>query len=190
MRVGLAVALVAASAGLRAWQQTRVDADLRSGLVCPFPLEDVPRELGPWKGQDDALDPKIASAAGAVDAVFRTYTNVETGVRISTILLYGPAAEVFIHAPEACYPTSGYQVLSGPEVRQVAIGDREVPFFAHTFVRGEGGQRDTQRVFCTWRYEGRWTPTRTTYKRFERHPRDVQGPPGPSGAAWRAVHRA
>lgn len=170
VRVGLAVALVAVSAGVRVWQQSRVDQALRSGFVSPFPLAEVPMDLGPWHGEDDKLDPRIADATGAVDSVFRTYTNAETGVRISMILLYGPSAEVFIHAPEVCYPAAGYATISGPQTRQVTVGDHEVPFYAHTFTRGEGGQRDIQRIFCTWRYAGRWTPARVTYKRFERIP--------------------
>lgn len=174
VRVALAVALVAASAGVRIWQQGRYDDILRTGKASPFPLAEIPLELGPWRGVEDHLDPEIASAAGAVDAVFRTYTNQQTGVKISLILLYGPAAEVRIHAPENCYPTSGYAKLSGPETRQVApVGDDPaVPFFAHTFARGGegGGLSETQRVFCSWYYDGRWTPVLASYKRQERIP--------------------
>lgn len=175
IRVGLALALIAASAGLRHWQQGRFNEVLRSGRASPFPLAQIPTELGSWRGIDDELDPKIANATGAVDAVFRTYTNINTGVRVSLILLYGPATEVFIHAPETCYPTSGYATLSGPESRPIrpAGGDEAaapVPFYAHTFTRGEGGGRDTQRVFCSWRYEGLWMPVQAVYKRSERMP--------------------
>ena len=170
VRVGVAVALVAASAGYRAWQQTKVDEVLRSGRVSPFPLAEIPLELGPWTGKDDTLDPQIARATGAVDSIFRTYTNAETGVRVSLILLYGPAASVFIHAPEVCYPASGYGAVSGPERRPVEVGDESIPFYTHTFARGEGGQRETQRVYCTWRHEGRWDPATMKYKQFERIP--------------------
>lgn len=173
VRVALAVALVAASAGVRYWQQGRYDEILRAGKVSPFPLAEVPLELGPWRGIDDHLDPEIASATGAVDAIFRTYTNQQTGVKVSLILLYGPAAEVRIHAPENCYPSSGYARAAGPETRRV---DPEgafppVPFFAHTFARGAGGGlNEAQRVFCSWFYDGRWTPVLASYKHQERIP--------------------
>lgn len=173
-RVAVALALVAGSAGVRIWQQGRYDNVLRSGRASPFPLAEVPLELGPWRGVEDHLDPEIASAAGAVDSIFRTYTNQQTGVKVSLILIYGPAAEVRIHAPENCYPTSGYKTVSGPETRRVDPegDDPSVPFFAHTFARGGegGGLSETQRVFCSWFYEGQWSPILASYKRQERIP--------------------
>src|SRR5690606_24035543 len=144
------------------------DEILRSGRVSPFPLADVPLELGPWSGVDDHLDPEIASATGAVDAIFRTYTNRQTGVKVSLILLYGPAAEVRIHSPENCYPSSGYALRSGPTTRRVTPegGGAAVPFYAHTFTRGgeDGGFSETQRVICSWFYEGQWSPVLASYK--------------------------
>src|SRR4051812_44763452 len=63
-RVGLAVALLAASAAGRAWQSRRVDQMLRDGRVAPFALKVLPKAFGPWVGDDEALDPAIARATG------------------------------------------------------------------------------------------------------------------------------
>lgn len=172
MRVVLAVVLIGASAGVRIWQQGRYDEVLRSGQASPFPLAEVPLELGVWKGIDDQLDPDIASGTGAVDAIFRTYTNQQTGVKVSLILLYGPATEVFIHAPEVCYTASGYDTLLGPDTRSVAFQGRDAkaPFYAHTFGRGEGGYREIQRVICSWFFNGKWSPVQANFKVMERVP--------------------
>lgn len=170
-RVGLAVALVAASAGVRYWQLGRFNEVLRSGRTSPFPLAEMPLQLGPWQGEDDEFDPRIAARTGAVDSIFRTYHNAQTGARVGLILLYGPATEVSIHAPANCYPVSGYSLAAGPTIRPVSLdGEQTVPFEAQTFMRGEAGALELQRVFCSWWYDGSWTPHQAAYKRYERLP--------------------
>src|SRR5205823_6693590 len=103
-RVALAVAALAASAGVRYWQGRRVDAALAQGKVSPFPLGELPLTLGPWRGSAEVMDPLIARAAGCTDHTFRTYTDERTGVKLGLFVIYGPAVDVFIHSPGNCYP--------------------------------------------------------------------------------------
>ncbi len=116
------------------------------------------------------LDPQIAQNTGCTDYVFRTYTNTKTGTRVGLILLYGPAEEVFLHAPEKCYPNAGYSLLAGPESRTVAARQGRYPFTSLFFAKGEGGQAERQEVYYTWRYLDRWTPQLVVMKRIERIP--------------------
>lgn len=168
VRVALAVAVLAASAGLRAWQRTQVDEAMRSGGKSPFPLESLPLTLGSWQGKDDVLDPQIARATGAVDRLFRSYIDRRTGVRLSVIVLYGPAVGMAIHSPENCYRAAGYSLVDGPRMRPVLWDDHDLPFRSLTFARGDGGQRDRQHVYYAWRYDGRWSPDLAVQKRIER----------------------
>lgn len=170
IRVALALTLLAGSAALRYGQSRGVDEMMRQGLVCPFPLKTLPMSLGDWEGTDEAMDPQIARNTGCTDYVFRTYTNTKTGTRIGLILLYGPAEEVFLHAPEKCYPSAGYTTLVGPESRTVEVGPTRYPFTSLFFAKGEGGQAERQEVYYTWRYLGRWTPQLVVMKRIERIP--------------------
>lgn len=169
-RVALALVLLTGSAGARYWQSRGVDERMRQGLVCPFPLKELPRELGDWRGTDEEMDPQIARNAGCADHVFRTYTNTRTGARVGLILLYGPAEEVFLHAPEKCYPAAGYATLAGPESRTVAVGSVRYPFTSLLFAKGEGGRTNRQEVYYTWRYLDQWTPRLVVMKRIERIP--------------------
>ena len=109
-------------------------------------LADVPLTLGPWKGETTELDPMIARATGADQIVTRRYVNQETGTTIDAILLYGPAADVYLHSPEVCYPAAGYAQVAGPETRVVKAArlDGPVPLRWSTR-RGRGAGRAFRR---------------------------------------------
>lgn len=171
-RAALAVALLAASGAVRYWQSRDIDELMRQGLVCPIDLTALPMTLGDWEGTEEVMDPQIAQNAGCTAHVFRTYTNTKTGARIGLILLYGPANEVFLHAPEKCYPNAGYTLVDGPERRRIeaGAGAARYPFTSLFFVKGEGGHAERQEVYYTWRYLGQWTPDLVVMKRIERIP--------------------
>jgi hypothetical protein len=171
VRLALALTLLGASAGARAWQARRVDLVLRAGRVPPFPLAELPRTLGDWEGRDETFDPRIAQNAGCTDIVTRSYVHRRTGTRLEVLLLYGPATDVKVHTPENCYAAAGYTQRTGPEPRTVkSEGGQVYPFHALVCTKGEGGRADTQEVYYTWRYEAHWTPGLVTQKRFERIP--------------------
>ncbi len=173
VRVGLAVALVGASGALRFWQQSQVNAELRTGRVSPFPLEELPMTLGPWEGEADTLDPTIARATGAVDHISRTYVDRRTGVRLSVIVLYGPADQVYVHSPENCYPVAGYHQFGKTRVREVELAgeeSRSLPFKSMVYAKGEGGQAEWQQVVYSWWYNGQWNPFMVQHKDIERIP--------------------
>src|SRR5947207_1089798 len=70
-RVAMACALLGASGGIRWWQAGRVEAVLRDGRDSPFSLAELPMVLGDWRGEDTAIDPRIARRTGATDLVTR-----------------------------------------------------------------------------------------------------------------------
>jgi len=170
VRVGLAVALLAASAAGRAWQARRVDQMLREGRVAPFPLSDIPRTLGTWTGHDEEMDQIIARATGSTDRLNRVYQDSVTGQKVSVIVLFGPSSEMFIHAPEVCYPGAGYECMAGPFARDLVVGEDRWPFRELVYHKGEGGNADQQDIYYSWRYGGRWTVEGSNAKTFERIP--------------------
>jgi hypothetical protein len=172
LRVALACALLGVAGGLRTWQERRVEASLISGLDVPFPLADLPMQVGDWAGRVDVLDPRIAQATGSVDSTLRTYLNQRTGVRLEVIVLYGPAASMRIHAPEACYPAAGFAQAGGAGSHEVAAGEDRpaAQFRSLIYTKGEGGQAVRQEVYYAWRYDGRWTPHIGVHKQVERIP--------------------
>jgi len=163
----LACVLLLASGAARGWQASLVESALQAGRkVARLDLETVPKTLGPWRGEAFKVDERIARVTGADQLVTRRYVNENTGSVVELILLYGPAADVFIHSPEVCYPSAGYELAAGPEVKPVA----GVPFRALAYRKGEGLSLDFQEVYYTWRYGGKWSPEAGIRKRFERIP--------------------
>lgn len=169
-RVALVCALLAASGAIR-WQQARrFQAVADASKESPFPLDALPLTVGAWRGEAAKLDDQIARATGATDHILRRYVNQATGVKVDVIVLYGPATSVFIHRPEICYPSAGYELAVAPTEHTVDAGTVRAPFRALVYVRGEGGQTERQEVYYSWRYHGRWSPDVGTFKQLERIP--------------------
>lgn len=169
-RLLVVCALLAGSGELRRLQARRVGAVLTEGRKSPFPLKELPLNLGPWKGETAELDPQIARSTGAVEHVFRRYVNQMTGVSLDLIVLYGPAADMFIHSPEVCYPKAGYETAAGPDDRVIRGDGFEAPFRSLVYMKGEGGQTERQEVYYSWRFNGRWSHQIGTFKQLERIP--------------------
>ncbi|MFO0951434.1 MAG: exosortase-associated EpsI family protein [Isosphaeraceae bacterium] len=168
-RVALVCAILLASGGVRAWQADRIDREMKRGLESPLSLEDLPMQIGAWKGSPTEIDPQIARRTGGDQVVTRRYVNQETGVSVDAILLFGPAVEMYLHRPELCYPSAGYIQTAGPEDRAIPIDKtRSAPFRSLVYSKGEGAQSENVEVYYTWRYRGRWTPEVGKQKQFER----------------------
>jgi len=171
VRLALVCSLLLISGGVRLWQAGKVEAVLQEGRVSPFPLEQVPRVLGDWRGEDTKIDSKIARRTGATDLVTRRYVDQRTGASIELILLYGPTTEVFNHVPELCYKAAGYSKKAGPDVREIEVDSHALPFRSLVYTKGEGGQAEFHEVFYSWRFTNHWSPEiEGTFKRFERIP--------------------
>ena len=169
-RVGLVVALILASGGVRFWQAKKVDAALAAGRESPFPLATLPMKLGECVGSDTELDPRIVMGTGSTDHITRRYTDHRTGVAIDIIVLYGPTSQIFIHSPELCYPKAGYESRGDSLIRDIRMQGGTVPFCSLEYSKGDAGQIEYQEVYYSWRYNGRWSPVVTTLKESERIP--------------------
>jgi EpsI family protein len=170
LRVVLVCALLVSSGAVRLWQARRVHDTLEAGRTSAFPLKELPLTLGSWRGADAILDPRIARHTGASDAVFRRYVDQDTGATVEVIVLYGPAVELFIHAPEVCYAGAGYTQSGVPERRVVTARGVTAPFQSLVFEKGQRGDADILEVYYSWRHQGHWTPELGVMKQIERIP--------------------
>ena len=152
----LAVILLAGSAVIRHRMEAAVAASIDSTRFSPFKLSEIPGTLGPWVGKDEELDPFIARKTGSTDYIMRRYTNAQTGAVLELLMLYGPAADMGYHKPDACYPGAGYKLIGGGDLRPIDFKQekevRNVNLKHLVFQRGEGGLADRQQVYYTWRY--------------------------------------
>lgn len=155
----LAVSFLAASGGVRAWQDARFGAASKGASTPPFSLKSLPTSVGAWRaidGTEQTLDPRVARIAGCSDHVIRTYVHEATGVQVTAMVLYGNAEAVSGHTPEVCYPSAGYGLADGPTARDVALGESKASFRSCLFARGGEESSAREEVYCSFRHDGRW----------------------------------
>lgn len=151
-----AVVLLGLSAFVRYRMDLAVADRIEATRFSPFPLSEIPLEIGPWKGNEDKLDEYIARKTGSTDNIARRYVNEQTGAVLEVLMLYGPAAEMGYHSPLACYPMAGFEQVGGGDVRPIDFelgGQKRTVGFRHlVFQRGEGGLAERQQVYYVWKY--------------------------------------
>ena len=169
----LAGVLLGASGLVRAWQDDRLEAAARAAETAPFPMSELPRDLGRWKAQgpDQQLDPETLEIAGASSYVARTYTDEHTGVVLSLIVVFGPAERVIGHVPEICFPAVGYSQATLPAEITITPESGPARFRSLVFTKGRGATAEWQEVYYSFRHAGQWSPTAAaTRKRLRIEP--------------------
>lgn len=171
--LAMAAALLGTSGLVRAWQDHQLEVKAHEAETAPFPMADLPRNLGRWKaqGKDQELDPETLEIAGASDYVSRSYVDEQTGVVLSLIVVFGPAERVVGHIPEVCYPAVGYSPASTPTDLTITFDSGSARFRAMAFAKGQGLTGDRQEVYYSFRHAGHWSPTTAeTRKRYRLEP--------------------
>jgi EpsI family protein len=172
-KLAVVAAILAASGGARLWQERRVERVLELGRSSPFPLADLPMKIGSWEGREATMDPRIVRITGSTDLVSRHYIDRRTGVGLDVIVVYGPTSDMLFHTPELCYPSAGFAAMPGVFERSIAVegtASATVPFRSLAFTKGEGGLADSQEVYYSLRYDGRWTTQSASHKASKRIP--------------------
>ena len=176
LRVALACGILAAAGAVRAWQGQQIAGFMERGRACPFPLDDLPRTVGPWTTtEEQVLDPAIQRGAAATESVSRTYVDDRTGVGVGLLVLYGPALGMNLHSPARCYPAAGYALDGDPVRRDLSYTRRDgtqghAAVAALTFTRGEGPAAERKQVYYAWGHDGRWSPDLMSPKAYQRVP--------------------
>jgi hypothetical protein len=170
--------LLGISGGVRFWRELQFRTLAQESAICPFPLDDLPRDLKDWtsvKEQDSQLDPEIARIAGSSDHIVRTYKNKKTGEQVSALVLYGLAASVFGHTPEVCFPSVGYKQSRASSDHPLSIPDSTTPgkYRSAFFTKSVGGigSYEEEAVYYTFLHNGEWLPELLSrWKSFRYHP--------------------
>jgi EpsI family protein len=75
-------------------------------------VQEIPQQLGNWRGEEARLDPEIAVATGAEIIANRNYRDPRGhAVVLHTAMFKNPAAGI-AHTPSICYRTSGWKLLN------------------------------------------------------------------------------
>lgn len=120
-------------------------------------LEQLPADLGSWKGVPHEQDPAALDLAGAVGHYSRTFTDPATGEQVLVILLCGKPSRLVVHRPEHCYRAAGYEMLGPQSKEQVsAPGVPPADFFTGLFSRDEAAGPSQMRIHWSWFDGDRW----------------------------------
>jgi hypothetical protein len=166
--VVLACLLLGSSALVRLIQERRQHEESNVELVCPFPLENLPRTLGRWKSssEDQKLDSKTLQITGGKEYTIRTYTDESTGVRLMVLCLFGPLEPVIPHIPAICYPANGFEDVDKPLNRTIKYSYEDAsgkkveapPAVFKWAIYKKKQSRLIEGVYHSFRYEGAWSP--------------------------------
>jgi hypothetical protein len=129
------------------WADANVSAEQQAEL-----LDNVPKNIGNWHGEDMPVDETVRETAGAIGAISRVYRNVRTGETVDLWLIVGHGRAISAHTPNICYRASGFE-MRAPESSlypMVFPGQREAPFLTNTFFKEDVTGRRLVRVFWSW----------------------------------------
>jgi hypothetical protein len=172
----LACLLLGTSGGIRFWREQQFATLAAESSTVPFSVGELPRALGDWRseeGMDGYLAPELAWTAGASDYTVRTYLNEKSGDQMTALILYGLAEKVFAHMPDFCYPTAGYELVEGPEDRELKLPGVKHPvrYRWAIYMKRLGGIGSYEETYHTFYYNGEWIPDASDrWRSFRYHP--------------------
>jgi hypothetical protein len=153
----VAVALLAI-VGFTAWEAVLSDRFVSSSMTAEEfgkRFEQVPMDIGPWKGTNMIAEKATLEIAGAVNHVSRRYVNQDTKQEVDMWLIVGHARDICRHTPDICYPSQGYSQI-GTRVKQriEPPTDSQHPgtFFTAKFHNESSLGNKIERVF--WSFNG------------------------------------
>ncbi len=177
----VACVLLGASGVVRVNQERRHQSDHAYREACPFPLSELPAQLGEWhliKGSDKPLDAMTMRITGGSDHLVRTYANDLTGVSVVVLVLFGPAEPVLPHVPAICYPSSGFVQGDYDATRTIdfALGNGAdgKPILGHalfqsaSYMKPAGRNILREAVYHSFRLDGEWSPFIGSGRKFPR----------------------
>lgn len=128
----------------------RWTANNLEAIYCAELLDQVPEQVGDWKGENNSVEGEVLQVAGARGFVSRNYVNESTGKGVAVWLIVGHARDTAEHTPDSCYPSSGFDQSQDNFRYTLDIDGDPVEFWTGMFTRSMlQGQRN-ERVFWTW----------------------------------------
>ena len=113
-------------------------------------LEDLPRQLGNWRGEGAELDEKVAAATGAEEIENRIYRDdVGHVLSVHAAMFTDPNVGVY-HSPLNCYAANGWKKLNENTEMVSVLDGLEPSTVAVDFV---GWERDNETIIVAYWYQ-------------------------------------
>lgn len=112
--------------------------------IDPAVLEQLPRQIGDWAGQDIPVDEAIRERTGADAIVNRRYVRGDGPEFVGLYVASGVSARALVgHRPEVCYISSGWTLMDRHSMKLPLADGTELPCHVFQFSRG---MLDTERT--------------------------------------------
>jgi hypothetical protein len=133
-------------------------------------LDNVPRSIGEWDGQDLPVESKHLQVAEATGCLARAYVHRRTGEVVSVVVVCGRPGPVSVHTPDVCYRDNGHGLVETPEKFLAAVPGRQAEFWTARFRKGDTALPTYLRVFWSWNGGGGWKAPANPRLEFARRP--------------------
>lgn len=142
--------------------------ETKSDFGSPTYMDNLPMEIGEWKGYEYPVDNALYKTLGAEHIEMRGYTKPGSFQPIFLAIVQAKADSAF-HAPEICYPSQGYEVQeSGRDEVVVAdpawanqVSDLSVPMKRLVVAKKRNDVVIDRRVVLFWYVRGNQYSTDT-----------------------------
>jgi hypothetical protein len=120
-------------------------------------MTDFPLKLGPWQGEELAIDPDEVAQARLAGFCWRRYRHTVSGEVISVLLVCGRPGPISVHTPDVCYRGAGYSVSAAP--KRTTFRPPNSPagqFWTARFHKSPSAAPDNLNIAWSWNATGTW----------------------------------
>jgi len=110
-------------------------------------VEEIPRVVGPWSGQDVAIQPAAQQLLSPNAVLQRRYENIDTGEVVQLLIVHCKNTKDMIgHYPPRCYPNAGwgYEAETDREAIEIEFQGRPMPATRYRFTRFDSATESVQ----------------------------------------------
>jgi len=120
-------------------------------------LENVPRLLGDWKGQEQPLNIGDLTHLGIRGHMSARYRNSTTGDVVTVLIVCGRPGPISVHTPDVCYRTAGYTAAGEIHAKEIPIeGGKKRSVWAQWFRRPATQAASQIEVNWAWLANNEW----------------------------------
>jgi hypothetical protein len=121
-------------------------------------IEQMPREFGDWRFQEDQpLSRTVQAVLQCVSHLNHVFVNKSTGETIGSTVILGPSGPLIVHTPEICLSSVDYAQV-GPSQRVVVKqGDQALGTFYRAIFRSKSPNLPSMEIFWGWNDGTGWS---------------------------------
>lgn len=121
-------------------------------------LDAVPLTVADWQGTLAEIDTETIRRAGLARCWMRAYTRARSGEQVTVLLMCGRPGPASVHTPEWCYGGAGYEMITGPNRRTVALAGNGPPaeLWTARFAKPGASESPGLRIYWMWNCAGQW----------------------------------